>query len=185
MLECTVNADCDDGLFCNGSETCNAGSCQAGSAPNCDDAVGCTDDSCNENTDSCDNTPDCDDGVSCTDDSCNVGTDSCDNVPNDDDDDGDGVCVDVDLCPDTVVPEANVPSRRLGINRWALWDDDSIFDTTPPKGKGPRRSYSTEDTAGCSCEQIIENLGLGKGHLKYGCSIGAMDTWVEFAGSDP
>ena len=145
--------------------------------------MGCTDDSCNENTDSCDNTPDCDDGVSCTDDSCNVGTDSCDNVPNDDD--GDGVCVDVDLCPDTVVPEANVPSRRLGINRWALWDDDSIFDTTPPKGKGPRRSYSTEDTAGCSCEQIIENLGLGKGHLKYGCSIGAMDTWVEFAGSDP
>ena len=123
--------------------------------------------------------------MGCTDDSCNVGTDSCDNVPNDDDDDGDGVCVDVDLCPDTVVPEANVPSRRLGINRWALWDDDSIFDTTPPKGKGPRRSYSTEDTAGCSCEQIIENLGLGKGHLKYGCSIGAMDTWVEFAGSDP
>jgi hypothetical protein len=31
--ECTVNADCDDGLFCNGAETCVGGSCQAGSNP--------------------------------------------------------------------------------------------------------------------------------------------------------
>ncbi len=40
--ECTVDADCDDGLFCNGAETCNAGSCQAGTAPVCDDGVACT-----------------------------------------------------------------------------------------------------------------------------------------------
>jgi hypothetical protein len=31
--QCSVNADCDDGLFCNGSETCNAGTCVAGSNP--------------------------------------------------------------------------------------------------------------------------------------------------------
>lgn len=32
--ECTVNADCDDTLFCNGAETCDAtGDCQAGSFP--------------------------------------------------------------------------------------------------------------------------------------------------------
>ena len=31
--ECTVNADCDNDLFCDGAETCNAGSCQAGSNP--------------------------------------------------------------------------------------------------------------------------------------------------------
>ena len=30
---CTVDADCDDGAFCNGAETCNSGSCFAGSAP--------------------------------------------------------------------------------------------------------------------------------------------------------
>ncbi len=110
--QCTVDADCDDGLFCNGAETCNAGSCQAGTAPDCDDGVACTVDSCNEGTDSCDNTPNdglcsnglfcdgaetcsatlgcqsgtapnCDDGVACTVDSCNEGTDSCDNTPDD------------------------------------------------------------------------------------------------------
>ncbi len=31
--ECVVDADCDDGLFCNGAETCNAGACLAGSDP--------------------------------------------------------------------------------------------------------------------------------------------------------
>ena len=52
---CSNDADCDDGVFCNGAETCDAvNDCQAGVAPNCDDGVGCTDDSCNEVTDSCD-----------------------------------------------------------------------------------------------------------------------------------
>jgi hypothetical protein len=107
------DAVCDDGLFCNGSETCDAVlDCQAGTAVDCDDGVGCTTDSCNEGTDSCDNTPDdaacddglfcngtetcdavldcqagtavdCDDGVGCTTDACNEGTDSCDNTPDD------------------------------------------------------------------------------------------------------
>jgi hypothetical protein len=58
-------------------------------------------------------------------------------------------------------------------------DDDSEFDTTAPNGNGPNRSYTIEDTAGCSCEQIIENQELGKGHTKFGCSISAMDDWVE------
>jgi len=44
---------------------------------------------------------------------------------------------------------------------------------------GPDRSYDIIDTAGCSCEQIIENLELGTGHSKFGCSISAMDDWVE------
>jgi len=106
---CTVNADCDDGLYCNGAETCNAGVCQAGTAPNCGDGVSCTVDSCNEATDSCDHTtsnalcdnglfcdgaetcdavlgcqagtaPNCNDGVGCTVDACNEGTDSCDHT---------------------------------------------------------------------------------------------------------
>ena len=116
---CTSDAQCNDGDFCNGVETCNLGTgqCVAGTPPNCDDGVSCTVDSCNEATDSCDNTPtdslcddgvfcdgaevcnavsdcqegtpvNCDDGVSCTVDSCNEGTDSCDNVANN------------SLCPD-------------------------------------------------------------------------------------
>ena len=60
---------CDNGLFCDGAETCNATlGCQAGTAPNCDDGVSCTVDACNEGSDSCDNTPDdsvCDNGLFC------------------------------------------------------------------------------------------------------------------------
>ena len=41
------------------------------------------------------------------------------------------------------------------------------FSQEPPKGKGPKRSYTIEDTAGCSCEQIIDALDLGKGHKKF------------------
>jgi len=65
---CIDNGDCDDGQFCNGAETCVGGSCQAGTAPNCNDGVACTTDSCNESTDSCNNTPNngaCDDGLFC------------------------------------------------------------------------------------------------------------------------
>jgi len=118
---CSTNPECDDGLFCNGAETCNAGTCQAGTAPNCADAVACTTDSCNEGTDSCDHTPNngacsdglfcngsetchvtlgcqagtapnCADAVACTTDSCNEGTDSCDHTPNN------GACSDGLFC---------------------------------------------------------------------------------------
>jgi hypothetical protein len=94
------------------------------------------------------------------------------------DSDDDGVPDGDDVCPATVIPES-VPTVRLGTNRWALVDDAFEFDTISPKGKGPGRSYSTADTAGCSCEQIIVEQGLGKGHTKFGCSISAMDDWVK------
>ena len=76
---CTNNSQCDDGLFCNGAETCNVGTgqCQAGTAPSCGDGVSCTVDSCNEGTDSCDNTPNdglCDNGLFCD------GSETCDPV---------------------------------------------------------------------------------------------------------
>src|SRR5262249_46651668 len=100
---------CDDGLYCNGAETCVAGTCRAGTAVNCADSVACTVDSCNEATDSCNHVPNdapcgdgaycngtetcnavtgcqpgtavnCADSVACTVDSCNEATDSCDHV---------------------------------------------------------------------------------------------------------
>ena len=94
----------------------------------------------------------------------------------DDDDDDDGVVNNDDVCPATVIPES-VPTVGLKPNHWALVDDNLEFDTVS-KGVGPDRSYGTTDTMGCSCEQIIEAQGLGKGHTKFGCSIGAMDAWV-------
>jgi hypothetical protein len=94
--------------------------------------------------------------------------------------DGDGVSDQFDACSDTLIPEG-VPTKKLGVNRWALVDNDDIFDTTLPKGggKGPQLSFTIEDTAGCSCEQIISALDLGKGHEKHGCSISAMKAFME------
>ncbi|MCP4664546.1 MAG: hypothetical protein GY856_54875, partial [bacterium] len=72
------HATCDNGLYCDGTETCNATlDCQAGTAVNCDDGVGCTVDSCNEGTDQCDSTPNdaaCDNGLFCD------GTEVCDDI---------------------------------------------------------------------------------------------------------
>ncbi len=60
---------CDDGLFCNGVETCDADQgCLAGDPIVCDDGVGCSDDACDEDADACAFTPDdsqCDDGTFC------------------------------------------------------------------------------------------------------------------------
>ncbi len=53
--ECLIDDDCDDGQWCNGAETCNLATyqCEAGTLQNCDDNVGCTDDSCDEINDVC------------------------------------------------------------------------------------------------------------------------------------
>jgi len=51
-----TNSLCDDGLWCNGVETCNpALDCQPGTAVDCNDGNPCTDDSCDEGGDSCEN----------------------------------------------------------------------------------------------------------------------------------
>jgi hypothetical protein len=99
-----------------------------------------------------------------------------DGTPPPDDSDGDGVLDGDDACPATTIPES-VPTNRLGVNRFALIDNDTIFDTTAPQGTGPKKSFTTTETGGCSCEQIIAALGLGAGHEKFGCSIGVMEKW--------
>ena len=136
--ECSVDPDCDDGLFCNGAETCVSGSCQAGTPVSCGDGVSCTDDSCNEGTDSCDNAtnqglcdnglfcdgsetcdavldcqpgtaPNCDDGVGCTVDSCNEASDSCDNGANDSLCDNGLFCDGSEICSPVLDCQAGIP----------------------------------------------------------------------------
>jgi len=70
LVSCINSAQCDDGLFCNGSEICDAfGTCQSGAAP-------CTNPGlpvCDEGADLCReclNAGHCDDGNDCTTDSC-------------------------------------------------------------------------------------------------------------------
>jgi hypothetical protein len=126
--ECEINADCDDGVFCNGVETCNAGTCGAVSAcppftdgcvvrnadcdeendtcidvANDDDCIDdslCTEDICNAETGQCENPPvDCGDGIDCTDDLCNEDTGECMNDPNDANCQDDGFfCTGQEIC---------------------------------------------------------------------------------------
>jgi predicted extracellular nuclease len=97
-----------------------------------------------------------------------------------DDGDHDGVADVVDYCPGTHIPES-VPTIELKDNRWALIDDDLVFDTTtePSNGDNNDGGFTTVDTAGCSCEQIIWAQGLGKRHKKFGCSTRVMRRWVK------
>ena len=119
-LHTANDANCDDGFFCNGAETCDAqNGCQAGGDP-CDDGVGCTVDTCDEDADSCSHAPDdaacndgafcngdeicdaqndcqpgtdpCDDGVGCTVDACDEDADSCNHTPDD------ALCDNGDFC---------------------------------------------------------------------------------------
>jgi hypothetical protein len=94
-VDCTVdtcNADtgtcehapsdalCDDDLWCNGAETCDAeADCQAGTPPCGDDGEFCNGtESCDEENDQCVSSGNpCSDGNSCTDDICNDVDDVC------------------------------------------------------------------------------------------------------------
>jgi len=102
------------------------------------------------------------------------------------DEDQDSVPDALDVCAETRIPES-VPLIRLGKNHYALMDGDGIFDTNVPPGGGVGADFTIEDTAGCSCEQIIDALHLGQGLENFGCSPGVMRTWVDLVApsSDP
>lgn len=70
------DAVCDDGLFCNGTESCSTGGCVAGTPAAVDDGVDCTFDTCDEDLDAAVHLPvdaECDDLDSCTIDTCQPG----------------------------------------------------------------------------------------------------------------
>jgi sugar lactone lactonase YvrE len=51
---CITDADCDDGLFCNGMESCSADTCQPGTGLCAEDGLFCNGgESCNEENDTC------------------------------------------------------------------------------------------------------------------------------------
>jgi hypothetical protein len=93
------------------------------------------------------------------------------------DSDGDGVPDDVDACPDTVIPEL-LPTQYLGNNRWVLHDPEGTFTQGYPQA-GRKYTVTIEDTRGCTCNQIADEVGLGAGHYKFGCSTGEIKEWIE------
>ncbi len=86
------------------------------------------------------------------------------------DTDGDGVDDPDDLCPGTV---DDAPTRHLKRNRFGA----SISEGGLVDGSG-NLGFTFSQTGGCSGQQIIEAVGLGLGHEKFGLSTGAVDDWV-------
>lgn len=214
-----INIDLDEVAFCPTPDQCIAGECVGGDPPVCDDGKICTVDKCNPIVGCTFNQSQlqgqsCDDGDPCTlNDVCDAGfcvgeftdedadgvADACDNCPFDpaNDLDGDGICGDADLCPGTVIPEPNIPSKgTLKYFRWALMDADTEFDTKKPAkcesnskpwnwSKCKTDGYSIQDTAGCSCGQILksmEDAGFwDKWYVKqskWGCTQTTMQWWT-------
>ena len=98
-LECMTDADCDDGDACNGAETCQSFSCQAGAGPVCLAPSQCKKSSC-DTASGCARAPE-PDGTPCNDgdpatvwDTCGAGV--CHGVPPECTTDSE--CSDGDLC---------------------------------------------------------------------------------------
>jgi acyl dehydratase len=96
------------------------------------------------------------------------------------DDDNDGVPNGSDVCPGTTIPES-VPTISQYAGRYALGDDDdTIFDTiTDVWRPDPGPTFTLDDTAGCSCEQIIAIQNLPLINTQYGCDLNVMQDWVD------
>jgi hypothetical protein len=186
---CSTNEQCDDGLYCNGAEQCVSGSCQAGTAPNCDDGVSCTIDSCNEGTDSCDHTanngacddglycngaetcnvtlgcqagtaPNCNDGVACTIDSCNEAMDVCENTPDN------GACDDGLFCNGT-----STCHPTLGCQAGAPPDcNDGVACTTDACNEGTDTCDHTPNNGACDNGLFCD--GAETCHVTLGCQAG-------------
>ena len=104
------DALCDDGVWCNGVETCDPTvGCVSGPAP-CDDGVVCTVDGCVEGSQSCSNTPDdsiCDNGQWCD------GAETCDATQD---------CqLGTSPCPSGSCDEANDTCVTIGIPTVSTW----------------------------------------------------------------
>jgi len=100
---------CSDGVYCNGVETCQNGTCSAGTLISCDDGNDCTTDTCNESQKQCVNIAiggckscqfdsDCDDINTCTQDKCVNNKCNYTNLPNNSACDDGAFCSIYDKC---------------------------------------------------------------------------------------
>ena len=115
---------CNDGLFCNGAETCDAAlGCRPGAAPCPADGVACTVD-CDEATDACYQPSDaaCNDNNACTTDVCNPVA-GCGFTQ---------ICA-ADLATDTF--ESNTWTGGAGWRAgWTRGGDNALTNTAAPRG---------------------------------------------------
>jgi len=153
---CTFHSDCEDGLYCNGQETCVGGICRPGTAVICNDGFECTIDECSEEAKSCVFTPDdtrCDDGNDCN------GRERCVNgvgcVPGTGAECDDGIDCTWDVCDDysggcTHEPDNNLCDDSLYCNGEEVCDPvRGCVSGTPP-------DCSADDGIACTVEECDE-----------------------------
>ena len=142
-VECTSDAQCDDGLACTGAETCNLGTnqCQTGTPVSCN--AECQTGVCLEPTGTCQLDPD---GTVCngTPDTCSI-SDFCTSgvctEGGSGDPDGDGVCSADDNCP------ANSNASQADLDNDAIGDVcDAIDAELNPTRARIRRNSSGNPT---------------------------------------
>jgi hypothetical protein len=142
-IVCESDTDCDNGQFCDGSETCDipSGVCQPGTPPcdpateTCDEVgdvcepIGCQSDAECDNgafcdgSETCDPVNDCqagtppvvDDGVGCTDDSCDEVNDVIVHTPNDGLCDNGAFCDGSETCDPVNDCQAGTPPCDVGV----------------------------------------------------------------------
>jgi hypothetical protein len=171
---CTIDADCQNGVFCDGVEACVNGSCVAGFAA-CDDGIACTMDVCNEamqmcgvvemdalcddgilcnGMEACDSVngcvagapADCSDNISCTADFCDTATDACTHVAQDQACDDNVFCNGVESC-----------SVSLGCQPGATPScNDGVACTTDTCSAGTDACVHTPNDGACSNNQFCD-----------------------------
>jgi hypothetical protein len=160
VVQTPTDSLCDNGLFCDGAETCDAVlDCQAGTAPSLDDGVGCTVGSCDEATDTVVQTPTdslCDNGLFCDGaETCNAVLDcQAGTAPSLDD----GVSCTVGSCDETIDAVVQTPTDSLCDN--GLFCDgaetcNAVLDCQA--GTAP----SLDDGVGCtvgSCDEATDTV---------------------------
>ncbi len=112
---------CDDGNFCNGSDSCQSGTCSAGVNNPCDDGIACNGaETCDEPSDAClAATSTCAAGTS-----CNTGADSCDATCA-------GCLIDGTCYPDGATDPANecqMCDRSADASAWSTQADGASCD---------------------------------------------------------
>ncbi len=159
------NGQCNDGLYCNGTESCDAlQGCLAGASPCQPDGVACTDDLCDEAVDACTHVANdllCDDGLFCN------GTEVCDPqngcVPSANRCPSDNIACTIDNCDEAADTCIHQPDGTLCNDADACTND--ICD---PSANGCR--YEASGLCGVCClasgvcdEQLLPNACVSQG----------------------